>query len=317
MRYRTVHRTSYLYAEPVSAAYGEHHLLPRSTPTQQVLAASVAIDPAPDERRERRDVHGNRVEHYGLYRDHDRLDVTASSVVEVSEPPAMVADLPWEDVRDLLRTHDNPATYDARQMLLDSPQVAAGPRLEALAREAFRPRRPVTEAYTALVSLIAERFEFDPTATTVTTAVDEVLDRRAGVCQDFAHLAIGCLRSLGLPARYVSGYIETDPPPGQRRLQGADASHAWVSLYVPDHGWFDTDPTNDQFVGTRHVTVGWGRDYGDVSPLKGVIYTEGPTRRLEVAVDVIAIDDDVDPTALADATTGPGAPTAPAPTTGA
>ncbi len=290
MRYRVVHRTSYAYAAAVSASYGEHRLLPRRTPTQRVEQASVAIDPAPDERREREDLHGNRVEHYAILHRHDHLAVTASSVVDVRTPPAMVAVDPWEQVRDRVRAGGDPTTREARAMVLDSPQVAATSALRALAERAFTPARPVTEAYRALVSLVHDEFTFDPTATTVTTPLEEVLASRAGVCQDFAHLTIGCLRAVGLPARYVSGYIETVPPPGRPRLQGADASHAWVSLYVPDHGWFDADPTNDQLVGTRHVTVAWGRDYGDVAPLKGVIYTEGPTERLDVAVDVLPLD---------------------------
>lgn len=292
MRYRTVHRTHYAYAEPVTAAYGQHHLLPRTTPTQHVLEASVAIDPAPDDRRERTDIHGNRVEHYEVLRPHHELVVTASSLVEVQPPPAPVTGLSWDDAVTRAHQDDGAAAIAARPFVLDSPQVAATPDLRELAGAAFPPGRPLVEAYEALLHLVHDEFTFDPVATTVTTPLEDVLAQRAGVCQDFAHLVIGCLRSLGLPARYASGYLETDPPPGQPRLQGADASHAWASLWVPGHGWLDGDPTNDQLVGTGHVTVAWGRDYGDVAPLQGVIFTGGPTTSLEVAVDVLRVADD-------------------------
>lgn len=299
MRYRIVHRTHYAYAEPVTAAYGQHHLLPRTTPTQQVLEASVAIDPAPDDRRERTDVHGNRVEHYELLHSHHELVVTASSLVQLTPPPVPVTAVTWDDAVAQTHRDDGPGAIAARPFVLDSPQVAVVPGLGDLAAAAFPAGRPLVEAYEALLRLVHDEFTFDPVATTVTTPLEVVLDQRAGVCQDFAHLVVGCLRSLGLPARYVSGYLETDPPPDQPRLQGADASHAWASLWVPGHGWLDGDPTNDQLVGTRHVTVAWGRDYGDVAPLQGVVFTGGPTTSLEVSVDVLRVsaDDDAATTA--------------------
>lgn len=290
MRYRVVHRTHYTYATPVTASYGEHHLLPRTTPTQHVLQASVAIDPAPDDRRERTDLHGNRVEHYGIFRDHDELTVTASSLVDVRRPPEPVQEMTWEDAAGLVG-EGGAVPVEAQAFVLDSAQVTATPDLRELAAGAFTPGRALVDAYRALLHLLHEQFRFDPRATTITTPLREVIEERAGVCQDFAHLLVGCLRSLGLPARYVSGYLETVPPPGQQRLQGADASHAWGALWVPGHGWLDGDPTNDQLVGTRHVTVAWGRDYRDVAPLTGVILTDGPTTSLEVAVDVLREDD--------------------------
>lgn len=289
MRYRIVHRTHYAYAEPVTAAYGQHHLLPRTTPTQHVLEASVAIDPAPDDRRERTDVHGNRVEHYELLHPHHELAVTASSLVELTPPPVPVTAVAWDDAVAQAHGDSGPGAIAARPFVLDSPQVAVTPDLRELATAAFPPGRPLVEAYEDLLRLVHDEFTFDPVATTVTTPLDVVLEQRAGVCQDFAHLVVGCLRSLRLPARYVSGYLETEPPPDQPRLQGADASHAWASLWVPGHGWLDGDPTNDQLVGTRHVTVAWGRDYGDVAPLQGVIFTGGPTTSLEVSVDVLRV----------------------------
>lgn len=290
MRYRVVHRTHYAYAEPVTATHGQHHLLPRATPTQQVLTASVAIDPTPDERRERSDLYGNRVEHYAVFRDHTELAVTASSVVEVQPPPAPVTEIGWEAAADLVRTGRGPGELAVRPFVLDSPQVTAGAALRELAAAALTPGRELVDGYRALVALLHAEFTFDPAATTVTTPLERVLEQRAGVCQDLAHLLVGCLRSVGLPARYVSGYLETTPPPGRPRLQGADASHAWASLWVPGHGWLDADPTNDRLVADQHVTVAWGRDYGDVAPIRGVIVTDGPTTSLEVAVDVFRED---------------------------
>lgn len=290
MRYRVVHRTHYTYAEPVTTAHGQHHLLPRPTPTQHVLDASVAVNPAPDDRRERTDLFGNRVEHYAIFRAHTELTVTASSLVEVQSPPVPVTDVTWEAAARLVRDGRGPAELGARPFLLDSPQVATSGRLRELAAGALTPGLELVAAYEALVGLLHDEFRFDPTATTVTTPLEQVLEQRAGVCQDLAHLLVGCLRSVGLPARYVSGYLETTPPAGQPRLQGADASHAWASVWVPGHGWLDGDPTNDRLVGDQHVTVAWGRDYGDVAPIRGVILTDGPTTSLEVAVDVLRED---------------------------
>jgi transglutaminase-like putative cysteine protease len=174
----------------------------------------------------------------------------------------------------------------ALSYVLDSPQVGGSAAAAAYAVLSFRPRRPILEAVEDLSHRIHRDFRFKPGATAVGTPVEEVLARRAGVCQDFAHLTIASLRSMGLAARYVSGYLETDPPPGQPKLQGADVSHAWASVFVPQIGWVDVDPTNDQTVGDRHITVAWGRDYGDIAPLKGVIFTDGDTTSLTVTVDV-------------------------------
>lgn len=288
--FQVVHATRYRYAEAVTASYGEHHLLPRNTPRQRVASAEVTITPTPDEAREHVDLHGNRVGWFSLLAAHEALDVVARSVVEVTAggPPPSVG--PWEVVRDTVAALTDPAGIEARGLVLDSPQIGAIAALRELAGEAFPAGRDAVEGLAALTSLLHAEFEFDPTATTVTTPVEEVLEARAGVCQDFAHLMVGALRSLGLPARYVSGYLETDPPPGTPRLQGADASHAWASMFAPGVGWVDADPTNDQLVGERHVTLAWGRDYGDVAPLKGVIFTDGVTDELVVEVDVLRLD---------------------------
>jgi transglutaminase-like putative cysteine protease len=178
---------------------------------------------------------------------------------------------------------------EARQFCLDSPLAASSLGLAEYGRASFRAGRPVLDALEDLAQRIYTDFAYTPGATSVTTSAEEVLVKRSGVCQDFAHLAIGCLRSLGMAARYVSGYLETDPPPGRPRMQGADVSHAWASLFVPEAGWVDVDPTNNQLVNDRYITTAWGRDYGDVPPLKGVIFTEGTSHDLEVVVDVIRL----------------------------
>jgi transglutaminase-like putative cysteine protease len=181
------------------------------------------------------------------------------------------------------------ADAEAVEFRLDSPRVAASAELAEFAAPSFAPGRPVADAVADLVHRIKTGFDYVPGATTVTSTIDELMARRQGVCQDFAHLAIGCLRSVGLAARYVSGYLETDPPPGRERVPGADQSHAWASVYVPGDGWVDVDPTNDRYVNDRYVTTAWGRDYGDVPPVEGVIFTDGSQRGMKVTVDVVKL----------------------------
>ena len=195
----------------------------------------------------------------------------------------------WELVADLLRTGTDPAVVDASEFRLPSRLIELTDDVADYARPSFPPDRPVVLGALDLVHRIHAEFDYEPGVTSVSTKLDEVLAHRSGVCQDFAHLLVGCLRSLGLAARYVSGYLETQPPPGKTKLQGADASHAWVGLFVPGHGWVDLDPTNDLVVDDRFVVTAWGRDYGDVPPLKGVIFTESAKSTLDVAVDVTRV----------------------------
>ncbi|AXV09316.1 Protein containing transglutaminase-like domain, putative cysteine protease [Euzebya pacifica] len=293
MTFAVVHRTTYTYESEVSASYGEAHLLPRSMPGQRVQSAELTVTPTPGTLDERLDWFGNRTHFFELSSGHTRLSVTASSLVEVTRQPIgdqLLASQPWESVRDRLAGGpgggDPASVLAATEFVIASEQAPSTAAAAAYALPSFRPGRPVLEAVEELSSRIHRDFEFHPGATTVGTPVDDVLRRRTGVCQDFAHLTIASLRALGLAARYVSGYLETDPPPGKPKLQGADVSHAWASVFVPDIGWVDIDPTNDQFVGDRYITTAWGRDYGDVAPLKGVIFTDGDTQRLEVSVDV-------------------------------
>jgi transglutaminase-like putative cysteine protease len=290
--YRVVHRTEYRYESEVSSSYGDLHLLPRDVPGQVCRSSRVRIEPDAHDYRERSDFYGNRAAYFAVLEPHTRLTVTAESIVDVSQPGslALPVDQAWETIRDRLRLDPADDAFDARGFVLDSPKVVVSPAVAAYAAESFPPRRPLDEALTELNSRIHADFAYEPGATSVRTTLTELLEGRKGVCQDFAHLAVGCLRSVGLAGRYVSGYLETAPPPGRPRLIGADVSHAWASVFVPDAGWVDLDPTNDRFVSDRYVTTAYGRDYGDVSPLKGVIYTESTKNELHVSVDVAALD---------------------------
>jgi len=214
--------------------------------------------------------------------------VTAISEVAMETPPVSPAGStpPWEEARDAVRRHGDEADLAAAPYSFDSPCIRRDDRLASYAAMSFTPGRPLLEASLELTSRIFHEFKYDPTATSVSTPTMEVFEKRRGVCQDFAHLEIGCLRSLGLAARYVSGYLLTDPRPGQPRLVGADASHAWLSVFGPGLGWIDLDPTNNVIPAMRHVTLAWGRDYGDVCPIKGV-FLGGGSHWMTVAVDVV------------------------------
>jgi transglutaminase-like putative cysteine protease len=289
--YEVTHRTEYDYESDVSHSYSQLHLLPRELPGQRCRSSSVRVVPEPEDYRERVDFFGNRVSFVAIHEPHRKLSVTATSVVEVDgreAGPSLECHRPWEELRDGLR--DGPrGRIDASQFTLDSPLVRASPRFAEYAAASFTPGRDFVDAVSDLSHRIHTDFAYKPGATSVTTPVDEVFEQRAGVCQDFAHLAIACVRSVGLPARYVSGYLETDPPAGRPKLRGADASHAWLGVLVPEFGWLEIDPTNDQLVSNRYVVTAFGRDYSDVPPLSGVIYTEGRTKRLKVVVDVVAL----------------------------
>lgn len=292
MTYRVVHRTEYLYDSEVSASYGELYLLPRDVPGQVCRSTEVVIEPEPHGLRSRTDFFGNRVAHFAVLEPHTRLMVSAVSTVDVERPASvpLAVDQPWDTVSDRLRLDPSVDAFEARGFLLASPKVAVSPAVCAYAAPSFPGGRPLIEAVGELTSRIHSDFAYKPGATSVRTTLSELLDGRKGVCQDFAHLAIGCLRALGLAGRYVSGYLDTAPPPGRARVVGADVSHAWPSVFVPDAGWVDFDPTNDCFVSDRYITNAYGRDYGDVSPLKGVIYTESKRHELLVSVDVAPLE---------------------------
>ncbi len=285
--YRIVHTTRYSYEYAASVCHGEGRLVPRDRPGQRVRHSELRIDPAPASFAERDDVFGNRALFFSVEGPHDRLEVTCVSEVAVQqgEPPALDASPPWEGARAAAWVGSPGSDWEAREFALDSPSVPLTAELEAYALPSFSPGRPLLAGVADLMGRIHREFEYSPEATTVSTPVAEVLRQRRGVCQDFAHLALGCLRSLGLAARYVSGYLETLPPPGKPRLVGADASHAWFAVFAPGIGWVDFDPTNNQIPRNRHLTVAWGRDYGDVAPLKGVVLGGGQ-HTVEVSVDV-------------------------------
>jgi transglutaminase-like putative cysteine protease len=287
-RYRVVHETHYSYAAPVLLSQQLAHLRPRSCPWQQCEAHHLSFSPPTSEWRERVDYFGNAEVAVTIETPHDELVVRAESRVKVLRHAIDIgrtASPAWESLGALLHAPPDEATLDACRYLFESPHIQTIPALARLTRPAFLPRRPALEATHALCRAIHRGFQFDPHATTIATPLDEVIAKRRGVCQDFAHLAIACLRSLGLAARYVSGYILTVPPPGSPRLVGADASHAWLSVFVPGMGWVDFDPTNDLLPDLQHVTLAWGRDFSDISPLRGVILG-GAEQEIDVRVTV-------------------------------
>jgi transglutaminase-like putative cysteine protease len=292
VKYRITHQTTYSYEQTVTNCHNEAHLVPRNSAHQRCLAYRLDIHPPPSSRSEREDFFGNNAVYYAIDTPHDRLVVTATSEVSLESPAAQLplgSGTPWQE--SVRRIHEDLTAdnLDARQYLLDSPMAATTAEIKRYAAPIFREQRPVADVVLDLMARIHRDFTYDPGFTTVATPLSEVLQHRRGVCQDFAHLAIACLRSYGLPARYVSGYIETQAPPGQAKLRGADASHAWFAVYDPNAGWLDYDPTNNQVPIDRHITTAWGRDYSDVTPLKGVIYGGGTHHRAEVAVDVVAL----------------------------
>jgi transglutaminase-like putative cysteine protease len=289
--YQVAHATKYEYSGKVSVSYGRAHLLPRSGDGQVVVSSAVQVHPVPDELRSHVDFFGNQSTFYSVRTAHRMLRVTATSKVRVERRAPTAADLDgqsWELARE--RAAADP---EARMFTLRSPLVPTDPDVlddvRQYAAPTFTSGRPVGAALAELISRIKAEFAYEAGSTTVKTPLSEVLERREGVCQDFAHVAVACLRSVGLPARYVSGYLETTPPPGQPRLQGADASHAWLSVFVAGVGWVDLDPTNNQFVDSRYVVAGWGRDYSDVPPLKGVVMTRAKKSTLTVGVDVTRV----------------------------
>jgi transglutaminase-like putative cysteine protease len=278
MKYHVLHETSYRYESPVALSQQLLHLTPRALPWQAREQHALAIDPAPAETGEREDYFGNPVTQILLAAPHEALRVRAESTVTVQARPAPPAGEPWEKASEAAR-----GDVEAAQYLFESPHVEIFRDLSSYASPSFGRGRPVVAAARDLTRRIHADFKFDPKATSVSTPLREVLAKRHGVCQDFAHLMIGCLRSVGLAARYVSGYILTTPPPGRQRLVGADASHAWVSVFCGE--WVDLDPTNDCLVGDEHITLAWGRDFSDVTPMRGVILGGGD-QELSVRVTV-------------------------------
>ncbi len=290
MIYRVKHVTAYAYAVPVSTSHHDLHVLLRGSPEQRIRAERLSATPAPAVRRDRFDWFGNRATHLAIHERHTELTVTAEAELEVSRAPAPIGDGgPWEATRDWVRACVDAESRAAMEMVLPSPHVEMSEAALKFARPSFPPGRPLIEAALELTRRMHHELTYDPEATDTSTSVDEVLSGRRGVCQDFAHAQIACLRALGLPARYVSGYLVTTPPPGGTRLVGADASHAWLSLRLPASGWLDLDPTNDVVPSDRHIVVAYGRDFSDVTPMRGVLLGGG-RHQLRVSVDVSPVE---------------------------
>ncbi|MFM9914281.1 MAG: transglutaminase N-terminal domain-containing protein [Rhizobacter sp.] len=289
-RYTVEHETRYSYTAPVSQSWQLGRLTPRALPWQRLVSHSLQIDPPPDERHEATDSFGNSISHFGLHGAHRQLRVRMHCQVEVGDRPRFDSSEPMtvDAARDAVRWRpDESEDLNAARMAEPTQLVPLSEAARLYAAQSLRPDRPWVEALTDLTHRIHDDFEFDAGATTVSTSVDEVLQHRRGVCQDFAHLMLACLRGHGLSARYVSGYLLTDPPPGMPRLMGVDASHAWVAAYLPGHGWIEFDPTNDQIADRRYITLAWGADFADVVPLRGVILGGGMMQGMDVSVSVI------------------------------
>jgi len=286
---RVVHETAYRYAPRVDIAYHLACLTPQSGHAQQVADAELLVEPMPAQRRTAADAFGNLRTWFALFTPHDALRVRAESRVVVTprfdalEPQASAR---WEQVCSALRYRVRAPFWPAADFLYASPFVALLDELRIYAQPSFPAGRRLMAGAIELMHRIHADFEYRPQSTSIGTPLAQVFAQRSGVCQDFAHVMLGCLRTLGLPAAYVSGYLLTEPPPGQRRLLGADASHAWVSVWCPQLGWVDLDPTNDVVVGSTHVTLAVGRDFGDVTPLRGVI-RGGAEHAMQVAVSVL------------------------------
>ena len=295
--FRIQHLTEYGYGEPVDVANHLACLRPRELPHQHLVEFKLKISPTPATLAERVDYFGNTTHAFSIQSSHRRLVVESRSLVEVTTGGSTFNDaqmLSWEFAVDRIADGRNPDSLDAHQFVFESPRIPLRSALADYTLRSFRPLRPLREAVLDLTARIHREFEFRPAASNVSTTVDEVFQNRAGVCQDFAHLQIACLRSIRLAARYVSGYMRTTPPPGRERLVGADASHAWLSVFCPGGGWLDVDPTNNVVPDGDHITVAWGRDYNDVSPLRGLIIGGG-AHVLNVSVDVEQVEESPEP----------------------
>jgi len=309
VKYRITHSTVYHYSQPVDLCQNEARLQPRDFWRQQCQSSRFEISPEPSDFHEYIDFFGNRITYFAIQQSHKRLMVTAKS--EVTVYPRQSRDdlangLSWEQVRHQLQEIPGQTQLqsqlqsqtqqqdfydellDAKQYLLDSPMVMTSAELANYAQSSFQPNRPLVQVVADLMQRIHVDFTYDPSFTTIATPLSDVLHFRRGVCQDFSHLAIGCLRSFGIAARYISGYVETQPELGRQRLVGADASHAWFAVYVPGSGWLEFDPTNNKLPFDQHITLAWGRDYSDVTPLKGIAFGGGQ-HSLSVSVDVLRL----------------------------
>lgn len=292
MRYKIRHTTEYTYQDSVSTGHNRLCLVPLNLEEQKCFSSDVRIFPAPDEQTYRTDYFGNTLLFISIYKEHAELKIHSESVVEVNDRQnthkAFGSTILWRDVKENLATNSD-LYADVIQYTLPSLHVPFSEEIRNFALDCFPEDATLWGGCQAIMQKIFKSLEFKPGFTTINTPVESVLKLRKGVCQDFAHLMIACLRNLGLPARYVSGYIETLPPPGKEKLVGSDASHAWVAVYFPEIGWVEFDPTNNLMPSYKHITVAFGRDYFDVAPIKGIIFSSG-NQRIDVKVDVNRIE---------------------------
>lgn len=292
MKYELIHSTTYRYKQPVSSYHSIACLYPRATVSQLPGEFTLTVSPEPAEITERVDFFGNTTHYFSVQKPHKELRVVARSIVEntfLTQRPPLVFSATCAEARAAFQ-YDPALKTETLQFLLPSPFVHWDEEIRRYARPSFADSRPLFEAVQDFCGRIFREFAFDSRFSTVNTPIKTVLEEKRGVCQDFSHLAIAGLRSLGFAARYVSGYLETLPPPGRQKLRGSDASHAWISAYIPGLGWCDFDPTNDVIPRERHLTTAWGRDYSDVPPLKGILFSSGQ-QRLKVEVDMLPIFD--------------------------
>ncbi|WP_308602928.1 transglutaminase family protein [uncultured Fibrobacter sp.] len=283
--YKITHETVYDYSEPV--LYSNHlaHLLPRKVPRQNWLDHSVEIDPSPTAQQTRIDIFGNTALAFSVEKEHRKFSFKTTGIVEVSAEKIPETSLPWEEIAEKIMRPQNAEELEASMYAFNSPFAVYDDSVRHYALDSFTPKRPMLDACQELMTRIYTDCAYTPGATRIGSLPPEILRIRKGVCQDFSHLMIACLRSLHLPCRYISGYLKTHTLADAQNLVGADATHAWVSSYFPNHGWVEFDPTNNIFGGLEHIIIAWGRDFGDVSPLKGVI-TGGGSHSLKVAVHV-------------------------------
>ncbi|ADU65191.1 transglutaminase family protein [Desulfurispirillum indicum] len=291
MMFRVTHTTTYSYSDSVDLCYNETRIKPRSFSRQVVQSSSMNITPSADDYRERTDFFGNYVSYFCMQKPYREMIIKVISDVKIlgnQGRDPLQQPISWEETLKTLSSCLDEPTINARQYTMASPLVPVFPELREYVSQYLEPEKPLVLVARDLMAGIFHDFRYVPGFTTITTSLTEVMRHRQGVCQDFAHVAIGCLRSIGLAAGYMSGYLETLPPPGQEKLVGADASHAWFTVYVPGWGWVHFDPTNNQLPDQQHIVCAWGRDYSDIIPINGVVYSSGKDE-LEVSVDVSRI----------------------------
>ena len=292
MRYKVVHTTNYKYAARVTHCYNLANLIPKNTARQKCLNSKIIVTPKPIHTNKRIDYFGNQSYQFEIQTAHTDLVISSESQIEIQETSSLLnldLGMNYGDALNYFKQAPTFQVIKAKEFILDSPMIKTNEAIEAYASPSFSLTRPLNSCVTELTKRIFDDFTYTPGYTTIATPLSEVLEHKRGVCQDFAHLQIACLRAMGIPAKYVSGYMETLPPPGQEKLVGADATHAWIAYFSPEEGWIEYDPTNNLRAGSQHIVTAEGRDYYDVTPIKGVIFGGGKGPLLEISVDVSRI----------------------------